>query len=40
MGTETRSTGQRGADVELPPNPASVYGCDPHTYPRRSAWTA
>jgi hypothetical protein len=22
--------------VELPPNPASVYGCDPHQYPRRS----
>ncbi|MGA8219029.1 MAG: hypothetical protein WB771_10705, partial [Solirubrobacterales bacterium] len=22
--------------VELPPNPASVYGCDPHSYPRRS----
>ena len=23
--------------VNLPPNPASVYGCDPHQYPRRSA---
>ena len=22
--------------VELPPNPISVYGCDPHSYPRRS----
>jgi hypothetical protein len=22
--------------VELPPNPASVYGCDPHSYPRQS----
>jgi hypothetical protein len=22
--------------VELPPNPTSVYGCDPHSYPRRS----
>jgi hypothetical protein len=22
--------------VELPPNPVSVYGCDPHGYPRRS----
>jgi hypothetical protein len=22
--------------VELPPNPVSVYGCDPHQYPRRS----
>ena len=22
--------------VELPPNPPSVYGCDPHSYPRRS----
>jgi hypothetical protein len=22
--------------VELPPNPVSVYGCDPHSYPRRS----
>ncbi len=22
--------------VELPPNPTSVYGCDPHQYPRRS----
>src|SRR3954447_15824835 len=22
--------------VELPPNPPSVYGCDPHQYPRRS----
>jgi hypothetical protein len=22
--------------VNLPPNPASVYGCDPHSYPRRS----
>jgi hypothetical protein len=23
--------------VELPPNPVSVYGCDPHSYPRQSA---
>jgi hypothetical protein len=23
--------------VNLPPNPVSVYGCDPHQYPRRSA---
>jgi hypothetical protein len=23
--------------TELPPNPVSVYGCDPHQYPRRSA---
>jgi hypothetical protein len=22
--------------VNLPPNPVSVYGCDPHSYPRRS----
>jgi len=22
--------------VELPPNPVSVYGCDPHQYPRRA----
>ena len=22
--------------VELPPNPTSVYGCDPHSYPRQS----
>jgi len=22
--------------IELPPNPVSVYGCDPHSYPRRS----
>jgi hypothetical protein len=22
--------------VELPPNPVSVYGCDPHSYPRQS----
>lgn len=22
--------------IELPPNPASVFGCDPHQYPRRS----
>jgi hypothetical protein len=22
--------------VNLPPNPVSVYGCDPHQYPRRS----
>jgi hypothetical protein len=22
--------------VELPPNPTSVFGCDPHSYPRRS----
>jgi hypothetical protein len=22
--------------VNLPPNPLSVYGCDPHSYPRRS----
>jgi hypothetical protein len=22
--------------VELPPNPVSVYGCDPHSYPRKS----
>jgi hypothetical protein len=22
--------------VELPPNPVSVFGCDPHSYPRRS----
>jgi hypothetical protein len=26
----------RAPTVELPPNPASVYGCDPHQYPRRS----
>jgi hypothetical protein len=22
--------------VNLPPNPVSVFGCDPHSYPRRS----
>jgi hypothetical protein len=22
--------------VNLPPNPISIYGCDPHSYPRRS----
>jgi hypothetical protein len=26
----------RAPIVELPPNPVSVYGCDPHSYPRRS----
>ena len=25
-----------GIDLNLPPNPVSVFGCDPHQYPRRS----
>jgi hypothetical protein len=38
--TDENSTAHHGTasapTVELPPNPTSVYGCDPHSYPRRS----
>jgi hypothetical protein len=38
--TDEHSTAHHGTApaplVELPPNPTSVYGCDPHSYPRRS----
>ena len=38
--TDENSNPQHGTApaplVNLPPNPASVYGCDPHQYPRRS----
>jgi hypothetical protein len=38
--TDESSVGHHGSAmaplVNLPPNPVSVYGCDPHSYPRRS----
>jgi hypothetical protein len=38
--TDENSNPQHGTAsaplVELPPNPVSVYGCDPHSYPRQS----
>jgi hypothetical protein len=38
--TDETSAAQHGTApaplVNLPPNPVSVYGCDPHSYPRRS----
>jgi hypothetical protein len=38
--TDENSDPQHGSApaplVNLPPNPVSVYGCDPHSYPRRS----
>jgi hypothetical protein len=38
--TDEHSTVHHGTapapQVELPPNPTSVYGCDPHSYPRQS----